>query len=108
MTKTWNKNDEYVVVTGKSNPRSPVGSSYLLLGDMILITTWRGKEEWRSKWKELPDEIIFESIDTPEGVVIDWGSKKILKRFIPSRHLEIIKQIAEQKKLRLLNWEASD
>jgi len=105
QTETWKKSDNVVVATGSLEPRSPVGSMYLVLDESVYIMTWRGKSEWESIWKMTDKLIKFVTIDTPEGTVIDWGSKKSLKRFIPLRHFAIAEEIGKQEGKFLYDWE---
>lgn len=97
--------NDAVIVTGSLEPRSAVGSIYLVSKDEIRIVTWRGKDEWESRWRVGNGLVVFHSIESPEGTVIDWGSKKSLKRFIPLRHFSMIESIANQEKFTLYDWE---
>lgn len=101
----WKASKEITVLTGSLDPLSAVGSIYMLQGVDLFIMTWRGKDEWESKWFVEGDRIVFDFIKSPQGTVINWGDGKKLKRFIPSRHLLIVKQVARETKKKLFDME---
>jgi hypothetical protein len=101
----WKASKEIVVLTGNLDPLSHVGSIYMHRGVDLFIMTWRGKDEWESKWFVEDDRIKFEFIKSPQGTVINWGDGKKLKRFIPSRHIKIVEDIARNKGKRLFDME---
>jgi len=105
MNQTWKASKQIVVATGKLEPLSPVGSMYLLKGTDLFILTWRGKDEWESKWFVEADCIKFDFIKSPDGTVVNWGSDKSLKRFIPSRHVMLAEMIAKEEKKHLYDKE---
>jgi hypothetical protein len=96
----WATSNCLFIESGSVEPRSAVGSAYLFKGAEIYVITWRGTDEWISKWKFADGNLDFESIKSPEGVVINWAKKANLKRFIPRRHISIIRGITSQSQ----NW----
>ena len=104
MMEIWKK-DDVIVATGSLEPRTAVGSAYLVLKGEIWVLTWRGSDTWQSKWQVKNCIVKFKSIETPDGTVIDWGSEKSLKRFIPLRHFSIIESIAREEKFTIYDWE---
>ncbi len=97
--------NEIVVLTGVVKPRSSVGSLYSRNDKEIRVVTWRGDREWASRWEIRGKTIYFSFIKSPEGTVINWGSKKSLRRFIPSRHIDIINEIAKKHEKLFFEWE---
>ena len=89
----WTTSNDLFVESGSVEPRSSVGSAYLYKGGCIYVISWRGKDEWISKWKFSGGILEFESITMPEGTIINWGKKANLKKFIPRRHISIIQGI---------------
>jgi hypothetical protein len=105
LTETWKASSEVVIATGTLNPPSHVGSAYMLKGVDLFIMTWRGKDEWESKWFVEDDCIKFEYIKSSQGTIVNWGSGKALKRFIPARHLQLAAIIAKEEGKRLFDLE---
>ena len=90
--------EKAILLTGNLEPLTPTGSLYGIMPNGIRVITWRGCDEWQSMWLVENGNACFSSIKTPKGTIINWGSKRSLKKFIPKRHIEIVTMIADARK----------
>lgn len=92
---TWIASKDIEVETGTLIPRSYVGSAWLVKGKEVFVITWRGEDEWESKWNMLDSSIAFDFIKRPDGTILAWGSQNSMRPYIPTRHVQIIDKICE-------------